>query len=102
MPTGPANRAPTVGAETARRKISENSPAGSPVGEPLTTSARGQDGGCRTGLWDNADGPTQPLRRPAEPHGEDSPLTVRWTSFSGQVFVTAKVESGVMIQATLG
>ena len=27
---------------------------------------------------------------------------VRWTPFSGQVFVTAKVESGVMIQATLG
>ena len=26
----------------------------------------------------------------------------RWTPSFGQVFVTAKVESGVMIQATLG
>ena len=28
--------------------------------------------------------------------------TQRWTPSFGQVFVTAKVESGVMIQATLG
>ena len=28
--------------------------------------------------------------------------TKRWTPSFGQVFVTAKVESGVMIQATLG
>ena len=29
-------------------------------------------------------------------------LYQRWTPSFGQVFVTAKVESGVMIQATLG
>ena len=29
-------------------------------------------------------------------------LTERWTPSFGQVFVTAKVESGFMIQATLG
>ena len=29
-------------------------------------------------------------------------LGQRWTPSFGQVFVTAKVESGVMIQATLG
>ena len=29
-------------------------------------------------------------------------IVQRWTPSFGQVFVTAKVESGVMIQATLG
>ena len=32
----------------------------------------------------------------------DGAHTERWTPSFGQVFVTAKVESGVMIQATLG